>query len=51
LGEVLGSIGGVIGTVVVVGAELAPIALQMYQAMNSGNGQVVEYLKPHKTYC
>ena len=46
LGEVLGSIGGVIGTVVAVGAELAPIALQMYQVMNSGNGQAAAYLKP-----
>ena len=46
IGEVLGSIGGVLGTVVAVSLELAPIALQIYQAMNSGNGQAVEYLKP-----
>jgi len=46
MGDVLGSIGGVLGAVAAVGLELAPIALQMYQAMNSGNGQAVEYLKP-----
>lgn len=46
MGDVLGSIGGVLGTVAAVGLELAPIALQMYQAMNSGNGQAAEYLKP-----
>lgn len=46
IGDVLGSIGGVLGTVAAVGLELAPMALQMYQAMNSGNGQAVEYLKP-----
>ena len=45
-GDVLGSIGGVLGTVFAVGLELAPIALQMYQAMNSGNSQAVNYLKP-----
>ena len=32
--------------VIGVGIELAPIAIQIYQAMNSGNGQAVEYLKP-----
>ena len=46
IGDVLESIGGVLGTVAAVGLELAPIVLQMYQAMNSGNGQAVEYLKP-----
>ena len=46
IGDVLGNIGSVLGTVVAVGLELAPIALQMYQAMNSGNGQAVKYLKP-----
>ena len=46
IGDVLGSIGGVLGTVVFAGLALAPIALQMYQAMNSGNRQTVEYLKP-----
>ena len=46
IGDVLGSIGGVLGAVIEVGIELAPIALQMYQAMNSGNGQAIEYLKP-----
>ena len=46
IGDVLGSIGGVLGTVAAVGLELAPMALQMYQAMNSGNGQAVEYLRP-----
>lgn len=29
--------------VIGVGIELAPIAIQIYQAMNSGNGQAVEY--------
>ena len=46
MGDVLGSIGGVLGAVAAVGLELAPIVLQMYQEMNSGNGQAVEYLKP-----
>ena len=46
IGDVLGSIGGVLGAVIGVGIELAPIAIQIYQAMNSGNGQAVEYLKP-----
>ena len=46
IGDVHGSIGGVLGTVVAVGLELAPIALQIYQAMNSGNSQAVGYLKP-----
>ena len=46
MGDVLGSIGDVLGAVAAVGLELAPMALQMYQAMNSGNGQTVEYLKP-----
>lgn len=32
--------------VIGVGIELAPIAIPIYQAMNSGNGQAVEYLKP-----
>ena len=45
-GEGLGSIGGILGTAAAVGLELAPIALQIYQAMNSGNGQAAEYLKP-----
>ena len=46
IGDVLGSIGGVLGAVIGVGIELAPIAIQIYQAINSGNGQAVEYLKP-----
>ena len=45
-GRIFGNIGDALGTVVSAGIELAPIALQMYQAMNSGNGQAVEYLKP-----
>jgi len=32
-----------LGTVAAVGLELAPMALQMYQAMSSGNGQAVEH--------
>ena len=46
IGDVLGGIGGVFGTVVSTGLALAPIVLQMYQAMNSGNVQATEYLKP-----
>ncbi len=46
IGDVLGSIGGALGAIIGVGIELAPIAIQIYQAMNSGNGQAVEYLKP-----
>ena len=46
LGNILSDVSGVLGTVAAVGLELAPIALQMSQAMNSGNGQAVEYLRP-----
>lgn len=35
IGDVLGNIGDVLETVAAVGLELAPIALQMYQAINS----------------
>ena len=51
MGDVLGNIGCVLGAVAAVGLELAPIALQMYQAMNSGNGQAVEYLRPQSVGC
>ena len=44
--DVSGSIGGILGTVAAVGLELAPIVLQMSQAMDSGNGQAIEYLRP-----
>ena len=46
IGDVLGGIGGVFGTVVSAGLALAPIALQIYEALNSGNVQATEYLKP-----
>ena len=46
LGNIFSDVSGVLGTVAAVGLELAPIALQMYQAMNSGNVQAAEYLKP-----
>ena len=46
LGNILSDVSGVLGTVAAVGLELAPIALQMYQAINNGNGQAVEYLRP-----
>ncbi|MBR1425038.1 hypothetical protein IJ579_05705 [bacterium] len=45
-GSIGGAIGGVFGAVVAVGIELAPIALQMYEAAHNGNGQAVKYLKP-----
>ena len=46
LGNILSDVSGVLGTVAAVGLELAPIVLQMYQAINNGNGQAVEYLRP-----
>ena len=45
-GNIFQTIGDVLKTVVTVGSELAPIALQMYQAMNSGNNQAIGYWKP-----
>lgn len=45
-----GSIGSAIGKVAVVAvnvaAKAAPIALQMYQAVQSSNGSVIQSLKP-----
>ncbi|MBR1619131.1 hypothetical protein IJ674_04475 [bacterium] len=46
LGNILSDVSSILGTVAAVGSELAPIALQMYQAINNGNGQAVEYLRP-----
>ena len=45
-----GSIGSAIGKVAIVAvnvaAKAAPIALQMYQAVQSSNGSAIQYLKP-----
>lgn len=45
-GNIFQSIGDLLKTVVKVGLELAPIALQISQAINSGNNQAIGYLKP-----
>jgi len=45
MGDVLGSIGDALGAVIAIGVELAPIAIQIYQTINGGDGQAAKYLK------
>ena len=46
--EVFPKIGEILKTVVIIGIELAPIAIKIYQKMkaNGNSGQNIEYLKP-----
>ena len=46
IGDIFGGIAQILGTVLATGFELTPLALQMLQAMNGGNIQASEYLKP-----
>lgn len=48
IGDTFSKIGETLKTVLVIGAELAPIAIKIYQAMkkDDNNGQNIEYLKP-----
>lgn len=48
ISDTFSKIGKVLKTVLDIGAELAPIALEIYQAMkkDDNNGQNIEYLKP-----
>jgi len=46
LGNVIGSMGEVLGSVVMISVELAPIALEIYKAINSNNKEDIKELKP-----
>ena len=48
IGDTFSKIGETLKTVLVIGAELAPIAIKIYQAMkkDDNSGQNIEYLKP-----
>ncbi len=46
IGSIFGNIGGAIGSVIAVGMEVLPIALQMCEAVNNGSAQAIKYLQP-----